>query len=127
MSEVTISVFGRCSRLDLASCKQEIIYDQYGIRQKRLLKITLEKGVARIAKQRKYYKKMQPGYRTHHMFSRLPWFSWTPLLRYSSEAISYACISFELVKADIPAAIPTNEPALRFHNRYLKTTQAYYL
>lgn len=33
---------------DLSSAKQEIIQDQYGIRQKSLFKITLEKRVGRI-------------------------------------------------------------------------------
>jgi hypothetical protein len=64
-----ILAFGGRSILDLASPKQEVIYYQYRIRQKRLLKIALKKGVGRIPKKKGYDKNLQPDYSTHHSFS----------------------------------------------------------
>lgn len=80
MSYCVILAFRGRSILDLASRKQEIIYDQYGIRQKRLLKIALKKGVGRIPKKTEYDKNLQPDYNTYHSFSWALWFSlsiWT--------------------------------------------------
>jgi hypothetical protein len=58
ISDAVILPFRGRSIIGLASRKQEVIYDQYGIRQERLLKVALKKEVGRIPKKAEYDKNL---------------------------------------------------------------------